>query len=193
MSLMQFTVIPKSDQLNFDDFITGQGKVIKITAVKINPTAAEQRCTINYEGDNGKPYKPNKSMCRVIMKVWGADESVYVGRYLMLYGDPTVRFGGVDTGGIRISHMSHIDKETTVVLTTTRSTRKPYTVQPLKVADKPDANKWEADIMAVTTLDELKAKFTQAQTVFKGSADFARIHTAKEKRKAELTEASNVK
>jgi hypothetical protein len=52
---------------------------------------------------------------------------------MTLYRDPTVKFGGFETGGIRISHLSHIDKPTTMALTATRASRKPFTVQPLKM------------------------------------------------------------
>lgn len=186
MSMMHMTVIPKSDQLNFDDFIAGQGKIIKITAVKINPTA-EQKCMINYENDHGKPYKPGKSMCRVLFKVWGEDESVYIGRSLELFGDPTVRFGAVDTGGIRISKMSHIDRETTVVLTTTRSTRKPFTVQPLIEAAQPSLDDWLSDI-ASTPAEGLEFKYKQAYKAFSDKESRERLIAAKDKRKAELME-----
>lgn len=128
---MSFTVIPKSDQLNFDSFISGQGKIIKITSVIINVAAETQKCTIHYEGENGRPYKPNKSMCRVLFKIWGEDENIYVGRHLSLYGDPTVRFGADEVGGILISHMSNIDNPVTVMLTKTRANKRPFTVQPL--------------------------------------------------------------
>lgn len=127
---MMQTVIPKSDQLNFDDFITGKGRIIEITAVTIN-AKAEQKCTINYKDDNGKPYKPNKSMCRVLFKVWGEDEAKYIGRKLGLYGEPTVMFGGLEVGGILISHMSNIEAPIIVMLTKTKANKKPYTVKPL--------------------------------------------------------------
>lgn len=120
---------PKSNQLNFDDFIAGQVKVIKITNVKVGDH--EQPVSIHYEGDNGKPYKPCKSMTRVLVYVWTADSKKYVGRQLALYGDPNVVFGGQKVGGIRIGAMSHITEPITMALTTTRANRKPYTVKPL--------------------------------------------------------------
>jgi hypothetical protein len=45
-----------------------------------------------------------------------------------------VKFGGQDVGGIRVSHMSHIDKRIVVALTVSRGKRVPYTVEPLKEA-----------------------------------------------------------
>ena len=53
---------------------------------------------------------------------------------MTLYCDPAVQFGGMKVGGIRISHMSHMDKPQTMALTATRSKRAPFTVQPLSVS-----------------------------------------------------------
>lgn len=132
MTDLRQTIAPKSDQLNADDLI-GQPKTIKVTRVSLLATP-EQPIAINYEGDNGKPYKPCKSMRRVLVMVWGDDGNKFAGRSMTLYRDDKVMFGGVATGGIRISHMSHIDQAVTMALTATRSNRKPFTVQPLAVA-----------------------------------------------------------
>lgn len=125
------TIVPKSDQLNADDLIGGRSITIKITKVGVG--ASDQPVSISYEGDNGKPYKPGKSMRRLLVFAWGTDGAAYVGRYLTLYRDENVMFAGEKVGGIRISHMSNIEKTLTVPLTTTRGQRKPYTVQPLSM------------------------------------------------------------
>jgi hypothetical protein len=124
------TIHPKSDQLNADDLICGP-KTITITSVKI--AMGEQPVSIHYEGDDGKPYKPGKSMRRVLVQLWGNDSANYTGRSLTLYRDESVQFGGVMVGGIRISHASHIERPVTMALTTTRARRAPFTVQPLVV------------------------------------------------------------
>lgn len=126
------TVAPKSDQLNSDDLIAGP-ITIKITKVTINPTAPDQPVSLFFEGDNGKPYKPCKSMRRVLIYTWGPRSSEYVGRSMTLYRDPSVKFGGFEVGGTRISHMTDIDKPITMALTATQASRKPFTVQPLKI------------------------------------------------------------
>lgn len=122
------TIEPKSDQLNADDLISGPRTV---TITRVAKGDGEQPVSIFFDGDNGKPYKPGKSMRRVMVHLWGKDASQYVGRSMTLYRDDEVVFGGVQVGGIRISHMSHIDKKATMALTTTRAKRKPFTVQPL--------------------------------------------------------------
>ena len=161
---MRSTVVPKSDQLNADDLI-GQTKTIRVTKVSLL-AAPDQPIAIHFEGDGGKPYKPAKSMRRVLIMVWGDDGSKYVGRRMTLFRDEKVLFGGVAVGGIRISHMSHIDHPVTMALTATKAQRKPFTVQPLP--DEPDAPETPsrealaravADLTAaaqMSTLDALK-------------------------------------
>lgn len=137
MSDMRQVIIPKSDQLNADDLLAGP-ITIKITAVTVRG-GQEQPVSISYEGDEGKPYKSCKSMNRVLVTAWGPDSSKYIGRSLTLYCDPKVKWGGMEVGGIRISHMSHIEKPLTLALTVTRANKKPYTVQPLAVeAQEPE-------------------------------------------------------
>jgi hypothetical protein len=123
-------IAPKSDQLNSDDLIGGT-MTITVTKVSANEGSPEQPISIYFDGDNGKPYKPCKSMRRVMVAVWGADASKYVGRSMTLYRDAAVQFGGMQVGGIRISHMSHIDEKKTMALTATRAKRAPFTVLPL--------------------------------------------------------------
>lgn len=129
---MAATIIPRSDQMNADDLIAGP-RTIKITAVKADPGSSEQPILIHYEGDGGKPYKACKSMRRVMVAIWGADGSQFVGRSMTLYRDPSVKWGGMEVGGIRISHMSDMDAPVTMALTATKQSRKPYTVRPLEV------------------------------------------------------------
>lgn len=123
------TIIPKSDQLNADDLI-GRTLTIKVTKVLLS-AGSEQPVAIHYEGDHGKPYMACKSMRRVLVNVWGPDANAYTGRSMTLYRDDAVKFGGMEVGGIRISHMSHIERPVTMALTATRANRKPFTVQPL--------------------------------------------------------------
>lgn len=125
------TIIPKSDQLNADDLISGP-RTIKIAAVEAG--SAEQPVSIYYEGDSKRPYKPSKSMRRVLVAIWGADGEKYIGRRLTLYRDPQIKFGGELVGGICISHASHLSEPIQIALTVTRGKRKPFCVQPLTVS-----------------------------------------------------------
>ena len=125
---MSKTVDPKSDQMNADDLIAGP-RTIKITKVTASSTP-EQSVSVHYEGDNGKPYKPCKSMRRVLIAIWGAKASGYVGKRLTLYRDEAVKFGGIECGGIRISH-ADIEADITIAITESRARRKPTIIRKL--------------------------------------------------------------
>ena len=135
MTDLRPTIVPKTDQLNSDCLIGGP-LTITVTRVSLC-TEPEQPIAINYEGDNGKPFKPCKSMRRVMVTVWGPDGSAYAGRRMTLYRDEKVTFGAMAVGGIRISHMSDIDREMTMALTASKASRKPFTVRPLKDTPAP--------------------------------------------------------
>lgn len=156
---MLATIVPKSDQLNSDDLI-GQDRTITVSRVTMD-TSSEQPVSLYFEGDNGKPYKPGKSMRRVLVNAWGADASAYAGRSLTIYRDPDVKFGGMDVGGIRISHMSHIQKQLVMALTTTRGTKKPFVVKPLKM----EAPLPPKEDKAAAVVRDLKARADDAETL----------------------------
>lgn len=121
---------PKSDQLNAEDLI-GAPRTVKITDVTAGN--AEQPIVVHFEGDGGRPYKPCKSMLRVMIAAWGDKGKDWIGKSMTLYHDPEVMFAGVQVGGIRVSHVSDIEHSISLSLTATRGKRKPYTVKPLKV------------------------------------------------------------
>lgn len=129
------TVAPKSDQLNADDLIGGP-RTITVTRVS-KMKEPDQPIAIYFEGDGGKPYKPGKSMRRVLLRIWGADGAAYAGRRMTLYRDDGVQFGGVAVGGIRISHMSGITSAVTMPLTVTKAVRRAFTVKPLAEERRP--------------------------------------------------------
>ena len=120
------TIAPKSDRVNADDFLAGP-ETVTITAVKRGDS--DTPVAIHIEGR--KPYYPCKSMRRVLISAWGDNGPDWVGRSMTLYTDPTVKFGGVAVGGIRISHMSHIESDLALALTATRGKRTPFTVRKL--------------------------------------------------------------
>lgn len=129
MTDMSPVIVPKSDQVNSDDLIAGP-LTITIRDVQIKG-GQEQPVSVYFEGSD-KAFRPCKSMARVMVAVWGADSKQYLGRSLTLYRDASVKWAGVEVGGIRISHMSHMDGPMTMALTATKGSRKPYTVHPLQ-------------------------------------------------------------
>ena len=143
------TITPKSDQLNADDLIAGP-VTVRIEAVK-RSASPDQPIDVMIAGR--RPFRPCKSMRRVLIAVWGDQGADWVGESMTLYRDPAVKFGDVAVGGIRISHMTGIDKPVDLMLTTTRSKRSVYTVQPLRVAKQ----QAPAQSAPVWTYDEIIA------------------------------------
>lgn len=152
---------PKSDQLNADDLIGGS-RTIKITKVSGNADD-KQPISVYFEGDNGKPYKPCKSMTRILIRVWGNVAANFIGRTLTLYRDDKVLFGGIEVGGIRISHMSDITEAITMSLTASRASRKPYTVRPLGNAAESSPSPINLETLTKEK-DDLKKKIEMAES-----------------------------
>ena len=178
------TIEPKSGQQNYDDYISG-AKTLTVADVKL--PGGDQPMHVHLAEFPGRPFKPSKSMRRVLIAVWGPDTAQWVGRSLTLYGDPTVKFGGQAVGGIRISHMSHITAPVTISLTVTRGKRAPFTVEPLKATVDPEAVQAAlADIAGASSLPALKAAWDLAGT--RGVAKVAEVIAAKDQRKVELAD-----
>lgn len=161
----------RSDQLNSDDLLAGP-----ITGVIINVRAGNKEQPVQIDLDCWHvPYKPCKSMIRVLAACWGDNAKDWHGRSMTLYNDPEVVYGGIKVGGIRISHLSHIDSDLTLSLTKTRGKKAPFVVrrlqsnaapenktaaepveQPMYPAEKFNENfpKWEAMIQAGDKTDD---------------------------------------
>lgn len=163
---------PKVDQLTADDLI-GRTLTIKITSRKMLDKDQPQPLSLFFDGDNGKPYKPCKSMNRVLKHVWGLNSSSYVGKSLTLYRDDSVMFGGLKVGGIRISHMSDITAPVTLALTASKANKKPFTVKPLVVAAKAAAPVDAVPVAAPATVDDTNPLIASgAAAAAKGMEDF---------------------
>lgn len=126
---MSDTIIAKSDQLNASD-LTGAPITITISKVsKVKDPA--QPIHIHYEGDNGRPWKPCKGQRVLLTGMWGRDASVYAGRRLTLYRDPTVLWAGKEEGGIRVSHASHIESDFKMPIRLSKAKVATQTVRPI--------------------------------------------------------------
>lgn len=124
------TVIPKSDQINFED-VQSVGITAEIKSVRAGNS--EQPVWIDLIGFDGRPYKPSKSMRRVLIGGWGSDGHSWVGKSLSLVGDPNVKFGGVAVGGIKIQAMSHVDGDFSMMLSVSRGKRAEHRVRKLVI------------------------------------------------------------
>jgi hypothetical protein len=128
ISDLRSTIIPKSDQLNSEQLIAGP---ITVTVTDVRIGGAEQPISVHYEGEAGRPYKPCKTMRKVLIFAWGPDGREWVGKSMTLYNDPQVKFGGDEVGGIRISHMTDIERDIQLSLTATRGKKALHTIRKL--------------------------------------------------------------
>lgn len=165
-------IIAKTDQLTADDLLSGP-RTIRITKVKGNETD-DQPVSIFFEGDDGKPFKPCKTVRRVLRWIWGRDASKFVGHSLTIYRDEEVSFGGLKVGGIRVSHASHIEHEMIVPVQAKKGRKAPVRVKPLKaepvplkVVEKPapadgfDIQEFEATVnLALTNFEDAETLAT---------------------------------
>jgi len=131
------TLKPKSDQLNADDLITGPTNV---TITGVRRGSNEQPVIIDLVGL--MPFKPCKTVRRILVTAWGENGNNWVGKSMTLFCDPTVKFGGVALGGIRVSHLSDINGPINMMLTTTRSKRAQHIVHPLVIDHSELLSKW---------------------------------------------------
>lgn len=152
------TLAPNSDQLDAVDLL-GSERVFTIAGV--SKGSAEQPVNVELAGFP-RPWRPGKSMRRVLAACWSTDASTWVGRRVQLYCDPDVKFGGVAVGGIRVRALSHIDKARTIPLLVTHGKSAPYTVEPL--ADTAPPPDYAAQIEAATSKDELNALWRKASS-----------------------------
>lgn len=182
MTPLQEALAPRSDQLNADDLISGT-RTIKITEHRfIEGDKGGKMMSLRFEGDNGKPFKPCKTMGRAMVLAWGItddpeEEKVsaqFVGKSLKIFRDATVDFGpDKGVGGIRISHMSHLTAPAVMTLTVSRGKRAKFVFQPLiaEVTNHPankrqTADEWAAQHITATldavTLDDLSGVIAAA-------------------------------
>ena len=197
LDMTKFTA-PKSDQLNADDLIAGP-LTITVSRVRASESTPDQPVEVHIEGSD-KPYKPCKSMRRVMIALWGKDAMQYVGRSMTLYRDPEVQFGGMKVGGIRISEMSHIDKDAQIVLTASKTKRAPFVVKKMKAQVSPPPPQEPAAltpkeaaemIKQAGNVAELRAVFGEVYKHFPAYDDATRdaLTDLKDAVKLELTEA----
>ena len=79
------------------------------------------------------PFKPCKTVRRILIKGWGDNGHEWVGKSLKLYNDPSVKWAGVAIGGIRVSHMSHITQPFEVTLNASAKHKMKHSIQPLQI------------------------------------------------------------
>ena len=181
-------IAPKSDQLNAEDLLTGERT---FTIASVEPGSAEQPVNVHLMEMPGRPWRPSKSMRRVMAYLWGPDTEPYASRRVTLYRDPEVTFGRDKVGGIKIAAMSHIDAPKSVSLTVTRGKRAAHTVQPLKDAPPPPAAMTLEDVAATTDTDTLRTAWQGSPPDVRAAIE-ARVAEIAAQAKSATTEADTL-
>lgn len=145
------TLAPTSDQLDAVDLLGGP-RIFTVKAVRGG--SDEQPVQVDL-AEFPRPWRPGKSMRRVLAACWGTKGGEWVGRRVELFCDPNVTFGKDKVGGTRIRALSHIDKPKTVPLLVSRGKSAMYKVEPLtEPAPKPAVT--AETIAACTDVDKLR-------------------------------------
>ena len=167
MANMSDVTKPKSDQLNAEDFLSGD-RTFTIKSVDID-TSKEQPVSVFLEGVD-RPFKPSKSMSRIMEYFWGEDQTQYGQRRLTLFRDDSVTWGGEKVGGIRISHMSNLKgtEPVKVALAANKKSRKTFTITPLPdSAPAPAAKQHAAPAINPAHIESAKAAAKLGTDAFK--------------------------
>lgn len=172
VSNLTTTIVPKSDQLNSEQLLSAP---MTITVSDVRIGNSEQPLIIDFEGSGGRPYKPCKTMRKLLVFAWGEDGNKWIGRSMTLFNKPDVKFGGVSVGGIRISHLSHIESEIKVSLTSTRGKKEPHLIKPLLVAPKGVIERFNDAVNAFSQLG-VTEKMIIDKIGIESSANATQIH-----------------
>lgn len=147
---------PDSEQLTYAEI---GDRVITVTVERVVPRGDKPKDpAIHLAEFPGKPLLPGKNVGSLLRKAWGLDGKAWVGRRMTLYGDPDVFFGKEKTGGVRVSHVSHIDAPVSVPWR--GKGRGTNLVEPLLLS--PHFEPAAEDVAECSDLDELRAMWNAA-------------------------------
>lgn len=150
------TLAPKSDQLDAVDLLGSPPRVFTIT--NVTKGNAEQPVQIHL-AEFPRPWRPGKTMRRVLAACWTNDASTWVGKRVELFCDEMVVFGGEPVGGVRFKRLSHIDGPKTVPVIVKKGRGGNYKVEPLPDLPAPAP---QVDVSEATDVDALRAAWQTA-------------------------------
>lgn len=147
---------PKSDQLNYENFISGPQT---FTVAKVTPGDRDHPVFVHMVECPATPYKPSKGMLKCLASPdgWGDKSIQWTGKAITLYGDPTVIYGGVEVGGIKVGALEGIASDYETLISARRGVRKPHLIKKLEVVYY-DPAKFDANLPAwIAAIDAGKA------------------------------------
>lgn len=167
-------ILARSDQLNASDLIGGPQTV---TIAEVREGNSDQPVQIHLVEWPGRPFKPSKTVLRILDYAWGEETDDWPqGARMTVFRDPTAKWAGEEVGGIRVSHLSHIKEPFKLALRESQKKSVLYTIDPLPdtpptptltdaeiaCADKEQINSWWREFpdqrsRLQVRIDELKA------------------------------------
>jgi len=130
------TTLSKSDQANAADLLGGP---LLGTIVDIQMTGSSDQPVSIFLDSHPQPWKPSKTFRRVLATCWPESPSEWIGRQVVIYCDPTIKWAGEPVGGIAISHLSHISKSIPVSVNAAKNKKRTVTVEPYRPTQAPIA------------------------------------------------------
>lgn len=95
----------ESDVIRFVDIPPGDHdvQIAKVVRGKVTGSGGKSngKAMIHLVGKD-KPIAAGAAICAVIESLHGKSPRAWAGKYITIYGDPTVRYGGAAVGGIRV-------------------------------------------------------------------------------------------
>lgn len=162
-------IIAKSDQLNSSDLIGGPQTV---TIAEVREGNSDQPVQIHLVEWPGRPFKPSKTVLRILDYAWGEETDDWPqGARMTVFRDPTAKWAGEEVGGIRVSHLSHIAEPFKLALRESQKKSNLHTIQRL-----PDVAPTgpTPDELAAQIADGIKDSTTEAEVREWGNRAHAR-------------------
>lgn len=123
------TIAAKSDQLNACDIMAAP-ITVKVLAVSVSNE--DQPVSITIDGGY-RPFKPCLTVRRILAKLWGTSSKQWIGHSMTLYCDESVMWAGEPAGGIRVSHVTGIESQQSVITRASKHKTMSYIITPLTV------------------------------------------------------------
>lgn len=151
---------PASDQLDAVELVDPRTFTID-TGSRLGKRDGKTVAEIRLVGFD-RVWRPSKGMLDVLAACWGTDGAVWAGHRVTVFNDQSVMYGKDNTGGVRISHLSHIDGPRDVMIRANGAGRtKLWHVDPLtEPASRPAPT--ADDVAACSDVDTLRAMWSAA-------------------------------
>ena len=129
MADIRAAIQPRSDQLNYEDFLSGPAVLTIERTEDYRDEKGQPRIAIHMVEYPGRPFKASKTNVKLLAIAWGEDDTDWPGRRVQLSADPTVTYGGKAVGGICVTALSHLPQRFTAKLSVARGKKKDFPVE----------------------------------------------------------------